>query len=201
MTRSRFLTPDVISDAALQVGDRDGPDAMTMRRIAAELGCDPMALYRHFANREALLDAVADRVLSEVDSPDLAAPWDVRLRAMAAATRAAALRHPGIAAHIASRPPLGENGRRLAFAMLEALHEAGLAPSVAVRAMQTLIAYLSAGLAMAVQAGERDARWHHVSHLITNLPGGPPGEDMMTVGSEEQFDFGLHLLIAGIRTL
>jgi phosphoglycerate dehydrogenase-like enzyme len=66
MARSRFLSPALIARTALETGDRDGPEAMSMRRIATELNCDPMALYRHFANREALLDAVADLALALV---------------------------------------------------------------------------------------------------------------------------------------
>ena len=46
------LTPDLIARTTLALGDRDGAAAMSMRRIAAELGCDPMAIYRHFPNRE-----------------------------------------------------------------------------------------------------------------------------------------------------
>ena len=199
MPTSRSLTPAVIASAALRVGDRDGPKAMTMRRIAADLGCDPMALYRYFANREALLDAVADSVLAEVDDPDPDASWDDRVRAIATDLRAAALRHRGIAAHLASRPPLGANGSRLSTGLFAALTQAGLPPASAVRAAQALIVYLASALAMAVRAGARDARWVQVSQTISRLPDAPPGEALMIAGSDEQFDYGLHLLIAGIR--
>ncbi|MDG4797415.1 TetR/AcrR family transcriptional regulator C-terminal domain-containing protein [Micromonospora sp. WMMD1082] len=219
MPRSRPLTPPRIAEAALAVGDREGGPAMTMRRIAAELGCDPMALYRHFADREALLDAVADLALADVTAPDPRAGWEERLRHVATAIREAALRHPGAAAHVAARPPLGPHGRRLGAAIFAALLDAGLPRPAAVRAAQALIAYVAAALAMAVRAGQRDARWSQVSQVISALPdsspGSPPGslsgsppdslpdslpgEELPVVGSAEQFAYGLGLLLAGIR--
>ena len=179
---------------------------MTMRRIAGELGCDPMALYRHFPDRTALLDAVAELALRDAAAPDAAAPggpdldagaaWDERLRGELTAVRGAALRHPGIAAHIASRPPLGE-----AFlgGLASALGEAGLAPGEGVRAAQALVAYLSSAIAMAVRAGAPDERWEQVKAAVGRLPGAPPGEALPVVGSDEQFDYGLGLLLSGIR--
>ncbi|MEU4428512.1 TetR/AcrR family transcriptional regulator C-terminal domain-containing protein [Actinoplanes sp. NPDC024001] len=191
----RSLTPALIAEAALRLGDRDGPAAMSMRRIAGELGCDPMAIYRHYPNRESLLDAVADLALADVAAPERAAGWDERVRGILLAVRAAALRHPGIAAHVAARPPLGAHGLRLAGELNAALAEAGLSSSGVVRAVQALIAYVAAALAMAVNAGVRDERWHQVSRALTGLP----GEDLPVVGSDEQFEYGLRLMINGIR--
>ena len=166
-----------------------------MRRIAAELGCDPMAIYRHFPNREALLDAVADLAAEEVPEPDEREPWDQRIQALLTGMRSVALRHPGISGHIASRPPLGPAGQKLVTTMTGALAQAGLPPADIVRAFQALIAYSAAGLRMAVDAGAKDARWHQVSGAMDGLPGAA----MPAVGSAEQFDYGLRLLLSGIR--
>ncbi|XVV13112.1 TetR/AcrR family transcriptional regulator [Actinoplanes sp. CA-131856] len=185
------LTPPAIARATLALGDRHGASAMSMRRIAADLGCDPMAIYRHFPNRQALLDAVADLAVDEVAAPAGSEPWDQRIRAVLTGVRSAALRHPGIAGHIASRPPLGPAGLRLAAVIMAALAEAGLSPADVVKASQALIAYSAAGLRMAVEAGEPDERWRQVNEA---LKGEAP-----VVGSEEQFDYGLRLLINGIR--
>lgn len=195
----RTLTPSAIASAALEVADSD-PAALTMRRIAARLGCDPMAIYRHFANRETLLDAVADLVLAEVADPDPGEPWERQVTTTAHAIRAAALRHPGIAGHIASRPPVGEQGQRIGAALLAALTAAGMPSPAAVQVLQTLIAYLAAALAMAVRAGHRDERWHDVSKVVDRMIAGEVGNELFTVGSVEQFDFGLRLLVAGARS-
>lgn len=189
------LTPAHIAQATLALGDREGAQAMSMRRIAGELGCDPMAIYRHFPNREALLDAVADLVVEEVPAPGGGEPWDERIRAVLTGMRSVALRHPGIAGHIASRPPLGPRGRQMATVFSGALVDAGLGPADVVRAFQALIAYAAAGLRMAVDAGERDARWNQVREAM----GGTSGDALPIVGSAEQFDYGLRLLLNGIR--
>jgi AcrR family transcriptional regulator len=197
---ARFLSPATIARTALELGDEEGPAAMSMRLIAARLGCDPMALYRHFANREALLDAVADLAFADVADPDPTLRWDERLVVTAVAMREAALRHPGIAGHVASRPPLGSNGQRLGAGLLAALRDGGVPPGAAVRILQTLVAYLAAGLAMAVQAGTRDERWWQASEVVDALAGERGmGEELFAVGSVEQFAYGLDLLMAGIR--
>jgi AcrR family transcriptional regulator len=199
MSQRKSLTPAVIAAAALRLGDREGPAAMSMRRIAADLGCDPMALYRHFPHREGLLDAVADLALADAADPDPNAAWDLRLHDVLTAIRAAAVRHPGIAAHIAMRPPLHQHGRRLGAAMIAALAEAGLPPADVVRASQALVAYVAAALAMTVQAGQKDERWHAVSQIVSSMSGSLPGDEMPVVGSREQFEYGLRLLITGIQ--
>ncbi len=68
--RSRAETPlsrDRIVQTALGIVDRDGLDALSMRRLGAELGVDPMAIYYHVPNKDALLDAIVEAVMSEID--------------------------------------------------------------------------------------------------------------------------------------
>lgn len=199
MPRPATLSTESIAAAALRVGDREGVKAMSMRRIAAELGCDPMSLYRHFPDREALLDAVADLALADAPDPRPDQPWDERLVAVLTSIRSTALRHPGIAAHLAGRPPLDRHGRRLAGAIIGALAEAGLPPADVIRATQALIAYLAAALAMNLRAGAPDPRWHELRRVISALPGALPDDALPVTGSDDQFGYGLDLLIAGIR--
>jgi AcrR family transcriptional regulator len=170
-----------------------------MRRIAAELGGDPMAIDRHYPNREALLDAVADLALADVADPGPGSGWSARITTILTEVRAVALRHPGIAAHVAARPPLGANGARLGAGIHHALGAAGLPPEGVAYAAQALIAYVAAALAMAVNAGTRDAaargaRRHQVSRAMEGLP----GDVMPVVGSAEQFGYGLRLLLNGV---
>ncbi|MFB6718926.1 TetR/AcrR family transcriptional regulator [Kribbella sp. NPDC056345] len=201
MARPRQLSRELIADAALRVGDRVGPQAMTMRQIAAELKCDPMAIYRHFANREELLDFVVDLSLADVALPDLGLPWDERVAVIGQAMRDAGASHPGLTAHMAARPPLGPNGQRLAGAVLMALDEGGLPAAMALHVLQTLIAYLSASLAMTAQAGGvRDERWTQVMAMFGRLPESSAEAEMFAAGSQEQFEFGLRLLLAGVRS-
>ena len=104
------VTRETVLAAALTIIDRDGADALTMRRLARALDRDPMVLYRHAPGKAALLDGVAETVLAQlrVDSAD--PDWAGQLRAVARRFRALALAHPHIVPLIVTRPlatPLG----------------------------------------------------------------------------------------------
>ncbi len=77
------LTKQVVVERALALGDAEGLDALTIRRLATELGVTPMALYWHFRNKEELLAALGDQVWSELDTDtDPAAPWHLQMRGL-----------------------------------------------------------------------------------------------------------------------
>jgi AcrR family transcriptional regulator len=104
------ITRDVVLAAALEIIDRDGAEGLSMRRLARALDRDPMILYRHAPNKAALLDGVAEIVLTQLkvdaDDPD----WAAQLRAVARDYRALALAHPHVVPLLVTRPlatPLG----------------------------------------------------------------------------------------------
>src|SRR5579859_2856148 len=77
------LSTAAIVAAAIGLLDRDGADALTMRRLGAELGVEAMSLYRHVAGRRALLDAIADGLAAEIEPHDGSGDWADALRATA----------------------------------------------------------------------------------------------------------------------
>src|SRR3954468_9816449 len=81
-TTKERLRRDDVTGRALALADAEGIDAVTIRRLAADLGVTPMALYWHFQDKERLLDGVAELVLAQVTLPAAAEPrpWDERLR-------------------------------------------------------------------------------------------------------------------------
>jgi TetR/AcrR family transcriptional regulator, tetracycline repressor protein len=82
-TERTRLSKDAVIDRALALADTEGLDALTIRRLANELGVTPMALYWHFRNKEALLTGLADRIWAEIDTAvDPAADWPQQLRGM-----------------------------------------------------------------------------------------------------------------------
>ena len=93
-TRRIPLSRDRVLTAAVALADEVGIEALSMRRLAQELGVVPMALYKHVANKEELLDGMVDALVSEIDPPVSGAGWQnaVRLRVLSA--RTALLRHP-----------------------------------------------------------------------------------------------------------
>jgi TetR/AcrR family transcriptional regulator, tetracycline repressor protein len=94
---TRDLTRDKVIDAGLDLIDREGPDAVTMRRLADHLGVTPMALYNHVSSKTDLLRAVAERALSEAEFDAGHADWREQVKACFRVFRALCLRHPGLA--------------------------------------------------------------------------------------------------------
>jgi TetR/AcrR family tetracycline transcriptional repressor len=77
------LTKAAVVDRALAVVDKSGLDALTIRKLATELGVTPMALYWHFRSKDDLLDGLAERLWSEMDlTVDRAAPWTEQIRGL-----------------------------------------------------------------------------------------------------------------------
>jgi AcrR family transcriptional regulator len=89
--------------AAIELADEHGIERVSMRRLASDLGVDPMSLYNHVANKEDLLDGMADLVVGEIDPVPPGEGWKAGLRAMAMAARETMMRHPWASAVIATR--------------------------------------------------------------------------------------------------
>ena len=104
-TQRQKLTQESVLDAAQLVADRDGLTALTMRRLAAEVGVEAMSLYHHFRNKDALLDALADRVFAELRAPPSArGEWRPFAERAARDLWSAFEAHPWAAGLIVSRP-------------------------------------------------------------------------------------------------
>ncbi|MER7276488.1 TetR family transcriptional regulator [Dactylosporangium sp. NPDC000244] len=94
-TSAERLTKSAVAERALRIGDTDGLEAITIRRLAQELGVTPMALYWHFKNKDELLLGLIDHVLAEVRADRHATdPWPDQLRAMVEALVRAMRAHP-----------------------------------------------------------------------------------------------------------
>jgi AcrR family transcriptional regulator len=98
------ITRDLVLAAALDIIDKDGVDALSMRRLAAALNRDPMILYRHAANKAAVLDGVVEKVLAQLNVDPADPDWDAQLRTVARGYRALALAHPQVVPLLVTRP-------------------------------------------------------------------------------------------------
>jgi AcrR family transcriptional regulator len=88
------LTRDRVLSTAVALADQGGIESLSMRKLAQALDVVPMALYRHVANKDELLDALVDVVIEEIDPPLEGADWKAALRARILSARRALLRHP-----------------------------------------------------------------------------------------------------------
>jgi AcrR family transcriptional regulator len=119
---------DDVAAAGVRVADAAGLDAVTMRRVAAELGTGTTSLYRYVPSKEDLLDLMADAVLGEDDPPPRTGDWRTDLAALAHRMRDRMLRHPWLATLSALRPSLGPNGLRWLEFTLATVDGRGLTP-------------------------------------------------------------------------
>jgi AcrR family transcriptional regulator len=109
----RTLSTDAVVETALRIADEDGVDAVSMRRIASELGVGTMSLYHHVADKEELLELMADAISGELLVPgEILGDWREALRAIAHRTREAFMRHPWLIDTAGSRPLVTPNQLR-----------------------------------------------------------------------------------------
>lgn len=92
--RARRLSRDRVIRAAVEFADGSGIDSLSMRKLAAELGVVPMALYKHVANKEELLDGMVDVVIGQIEAPLSGADWKRAVRERILSARRVLLRHP-----------------------------------------------------------------------------------------------------------
>ena len=113
-TRRRpALTRDQVLTTALKIIDEGGVEALSMRRLGQALDRNPMAIYRHAADKDALLDAVVEQVLSELVVPrEPDDDWETTLRRTAHAFRRLALAHPNLVPLLVTRPLSGPLAQR-----------------------------------------------------------------------------------------
>src|SRR5690242_12778504 len=119
------LSRAAIVERALAVMDTDGPDAVTIRRIAQEFGVTPMALYWHVANKDELLAAMGDALLADIVPPPARGPWHVQLRAVVDSLIAHLSQHPAAAGLVFPRILVSEAGLRVTEFTLALLEGAG----------------------------------------------------------------------------
>ncbi|MGH3321812.1 MAG: TetR/AcrR family transcriptional regulator [Streptosporangiaceae bacterium] len=121
------LSREQIVRAAIEIADAEGPQALSMRRIAAGMRVGTMSLYWHVVDKEELLLLMLDTIQGEVEMPDpQSGDWRADLRTAAHNTRRMLLRHPWVKDHGGMGPPLGPNAVRHVEASLQLLAGLGL---------------------------------------------------------------------------
>lgn len=173
LTRRRILR------AALKLIDRDGLDALSMRKLGAMLGVEGMALYRHVGNKEQLLEGVAELLLEELDvSPAPSDSWIDAWHAIARSYRRLARSHAGAFRLLALSPLTTAARFERAQAPVGILREAGFSEVGAQRAFRTLLSYADGYLLRELAADDGELT---------------PDE------ADAAFDFGIDTILAGLQ--
>ncbi|KQX73915.1 MULTISPECIES: TetR/AcrR family transcriptional regulator [Aeromicrobium] len=182
----RYRRSDVV-ERAVGVLDQYGLADLSMRRIAAELGLQPSALYHHFASKQHLLAAVADELLERGRRPSADdVPWDVAVVGAGHALRDAMLAYRDGAELIATVQAFGLGHVSPLVPLVRAVDRGGLPPELARAAATTILHFV----------------FGHVSEEQAHLQAssvGAIGDDAPAGADAASFDLGLSLILDGVR--
>jgi AcrR family transcriptional regulator len=136
--RREPLTRDRVLEAAVELADRGGIDALSMRKLGQELGVDAMAIYRHVHDKDDLLDGMVEVVVGEIDRPPPGGPWKTALRQHVMAARGVMLRHPWAPRVLEERGTAGPAALAHINAVLATLLAGGFTMELAHHALHSL---------------------------------------------------------------
>jgi TetR/AcrR family transcriptional regulator, tetracycline repressor protein len=209
------LTRERILHAGLRVIDQEGLEALTVRRLAQDLGVDPMSLYRHFENKEALLTGLADALWAEVAVPDDPG-WEAILRSLARSLRSVAHAHPQAYILLCQCPSLPTAVLCLFHGALVRLQQSGFERKRAAETLNAVLSYAMGYATMELAAQPLRAPtpptqtpatdFERIAQVMRAIPRDTPPQlaevaYLMCVDCDldAQFSFGLDLMLTGLR--
>ena len=212
LTRARVL------ETAVDLADTAGMDALTIRRLAERLGVEPMSIYYHVPNKEAILDGAVEVVFTEIEQAtggfavtETDAAWKSSLRARILAARTVMLRHPWAPGVLDSRTDLGLTTARYVDSVVGTLRSGGLSYDLIHHGMHALGSRM---FGFSQELGEPDddsadaaameQMAAHVPHLAAMLSVVRHVEPESTLGwcdDQFEFEFGLDLILDGLERL
>jgi AcrR family transcriptional regulator len=186
--------------------DAHGAGALTMRKLAGELGMGTMALYRYFPGKQQLIDAAVEIAAPQIELPEPgAAPCRQQLAEMARALFHAGRRHPTLARERFDRPLQSPGALRITDRAITLLLEAGLGKRDAVAAFKALLIHTLGSAAAAASEARPEVR-RAASERHANLPAeqvpamaAVAPELTAALGGDEAFEFGLAALLDAIE--
>lgn len=202
-TKRQPLNRERILEAAIDFVDREGLEALSMRKLGAELGVEAMSLYNHVQSKGALLDGMVEVLLRDLKVPPESDDWEVRVREAYRRFRQLAHAHPNVFPLLIVRPPDTMDGAWLVETFLNTLQAAGFDAKTALQAYRTLTSFTVGyviselrGFAMEPGNGRLGAR-------------GLPAEDfprlaelspfLGNIDRNAEFEGGLDLIFSGLR--
>jgi TetR/AcrR family transcriptional regulator, tetracycline repressor protein len=188
--------------AALKIVDRHGLKALSMRRLGAELGVDPMAVYYHLPNKQALLDAIVEAVMGSIDLSvdDPARPTEQRILAAARAYREVLLAHVNALPILLAHGPVTPGAMRPVELLIGILRDACLPPAEALMGMNLIAATVRGAVGMRPihEPGEEElaAMWQALP--AAEFPLLAEGLSSSRRSFAEIFDFGIRAIARGL---
>jgi len=189
---------DVVT-GALALLDADGLDALTMRKLGARLGVQAGGIYWHFKNKQAVLEAVADRIVGEVTAtPFEPGAWDAQLAELAHRLRRALLAHRDGARVVAGTFVLEPNTERGAEAALRIMTDAGF-PLDRAGWVLFAVTYYVLGHTIEEQAQRAQGDWEERGKALPASELNGLMAEVIKANPTERFTYGLELILDGVR--
>lgn len=204
MPRRSKLSRENIVEAAMKMLDAHGEKGFSMRKLAGEMGVDPMALYHHHANRSALMHDVMQALMDTCDLPPPGDDWRQNLRDLCTALRRLAHRHPGAFRIYETYDEWLPAEHRLHEAFHATLLRAGFAPRSAVRAARLLLAYTESFAVDEISGWLAPFDSAERQELAASLAAGPYPvmsgliDDLVSIDPDADFEFGLDVILRGL---
>ena len=197
----RIVKTEVIA-TALKLLDEVGMEGLTMRKLADALNVQAPSLYWHFANKDALLEGMADALMEPVatNNPEGEA-WDARLGRVASEVRYALLSRRDAARVFAGTYPLSDNVLRVGSLLISSLKQAGADDRTASWGAFTLV-YFVIGFVIEEQGlgGKKEPAGQEENSLAAKFPlAAIAMREIAGTNADQRFAFGLDLQIMGLK--
>ena len=203
------LSRDRVIEAALRLMDHEGLEAVTMRRVAREVGVEAMSLYHHVEDKDDLLDGICEQVMAEFRIPERTGDWAENCRRAARAWRRLLKDHPNVMRLFAEQrgPTRSVDSMRPMEFALALIREAGISDRDTAQAFHAFGGYIQGFVMMelgSIAGGSDEAQLKMQAQVASELPKDfPTLRDVLPYFAEcdadEQFEFGLDLLIRGLE--
>jgi AcrR family transcriptional regulator len=204
------LSTERVLRAALALADAGGTDALTMRRLGQKLGVEAMSLYKHVANKDAILDGIVDLVVGEITLPAAGEDWKTAMRRRAISAHEVLVRHPWACSLLMSRVNLGPAMLRYVDATLGSLREAGFSIELADYAWNAMDSHIYGYTLQKLNHPFEPQQYPEAAE--TYLPQLPPGQyphltELAVYVMEGHYDgvpeftFGLDLILDGLERI
>ena len=203
------LTRDRVIEAALRVMDEEGLEAVSMRRVAREVGVEAMSLYHHVEDKEDLLDGICEHIMAGFEFPDPADDWAENCKRGARAWRRLLQAHPAVMRLFAEQrgPTRSIDSMRPTEFALRILRASGLSDRDTAQAFHVFGGYIQGFVIMelgSIAGGSDEEHTKMQAELADALPDEFPvlravSRFFAECDPDEQFEFGLDLLIRGLE--
>jgi AcrR family transcriptional regulator len=189
---------------AIALIEREGPEALSMRRLGGRLGVEAMALYHHFASRDELLTAIADQLLAPLDGLEPTEDWSEACRRFATALRNVAVEHPATFRLVGLQPFDSSSALRPVERLLQVLVVRGFSPARALAIYRAIVSY-ARGYALAESTGFTVDATHPSGR--SRLAALPPDEfpvlagradDLTALEADDAYALGLNAMLRGL---